>query len=184
VTGVFSPYKHTMIFVVLLKGVNIGGHRIFRPSTLVKEVKDANVVSVGAAGTFVVRKAINRSTIRAEILRRLPFNTEIMILDARDVLRLIDSDPFADQITRPDIVRFVSVMAPRRKPLKQLPLSLPFSGRWSVRVLSCQGRFVMGMYRRHMKAIRYLGQLEKIIGAPITTRNWNTVLSIGKILRP
>ncbi len=108
-----------MTFVVLLKGVNIGGNRIFRPSTLTKEIKDANVVNVGAAGTFVVRRAINRSIIREEMLRRLPFQTEIMILGVGDVLRLVDSDPFADQITRTDIVRFVSVMAPRGKPLTQ-----------------------------------------------------------------
>ncbi len=173
-----------MAFVVLLKGVNIGGHRTFRPSVLAKELTPANVVSIGGAGTFVVRSAVGRAKIREEILRRLPFQTEIMIVGARDVLQLIDSDPFADQITRPDLVRFVSVMAPRRTPLTQLPRSLPSSGRWSVRVLSCRGRFVMGMYRRHMKAIRYLGQLEKIIGPPITTRNWTTFLLIGKILRP
>ena len=173
-----------MALVVLLKGVNIGGHRTFRPSVLAKELKRANVVSIGAAGTFVVRSAVSRATIREELLRRLPFQTDIMILGARDVLRLIDSDPFAEQIARPDIVRFVSVTAPRRRPLTPLPLSLPSRGRWSVRVLSCQGRFVMGMYRRHMQAIRYLGQLEKIIGSPITTRNWNTFLSIGRMLRP
>ncbi|MDA8422766.1 MAG: DUF1697 domain-containing protein [Nitrospiraceae bacterium] len=172
-----------MTFVVLLKGVNIGGHRTFRPSVLAMEMKNLHVVSVGAAGTFVVRKAANRSIIREEILPRLPFKTEIMTLGAREVLRLIGSDPFADQIIRPDIVRFVSVMASRRKPLSRLPLSIPSSGRWSVRVLSCQGRFVTGMYRREMQAIRSLGQLEKIIGAPITTRNWNTFLSIGKILQ-
>ncbi len=172
-----------MTFVVLLKGVNIGGHRTFRPSALMKELKDANVVSVGSAGTFVVRKAISRSMIREEILRRLPFKTEIMILGAREVLRLIASAPFADQRRSPDIVRFVSVMAPRRKLAAHLPHNLPSSGRWSVRILSCRGRFVAGMYRREMKTIRYLGQLEKIIGAPITTRNWNTLLAIGKLIR-
>lgn len=172
-----------MTFVVLLKGVNIGGHRTFRPSVLARELKDSHVVSVGAAGTFVVRKAASRSRIREEILRRLPFKTEIMILGAREVLQLIDSGPFAGRTARPDIVRFVSVMTSRRKPLAQLPLSIPSRGRWSVKVLSCQGRFVAGMYRREMLAIRSLGQLERIIGAPITTRNWNTFLTIGKILR-
>jgi uncharacterized protein (DUF1697 family) len=171
-----------MTFVVLLKGVNIGGHRIFRPSTLAKELTGANVVNVGAAGTFVIRKAISRSIIRDEILRRLPFKSEIMILGAREVLRFIASAPFADQMRRPNIVRFVSVMAPRRKPAVHLPQNLPSNGRWSVRILSSHGRFVTGIYRREMKTIRYFGHLEKIIGAPITTRNWNTFLAIGKLL--
>jgi uncharacterized protein (DUF1697 family) len=35
-----------------------------------------------------------------------------------------------------------------------------------------------------MKAIGYLGQLEKVLGAPVTTRNWNTLLAIARILKP
>jgi uncharacterized protein (DUF1697 family) len=34
-----------------------------------------------------------------------------------------------------------------------------------------------------MRAIRYLGQLDKIFGAPATTRNWNTITAVAKILR-
>ena len=49
-------------------------------------------------------------------------------------------------------------------------------------VLTRQGRFVVGVYRRDMKAIRYLGQLDKVFGVPVTTRNWNTILAIVQIL--
>ncbi|HTF99209.1 MAG TPA: DUF1697 domain-containing protein [Nitrospirota bacterium] len=172
-----------MAFVVLLKGVNIGGHRIFRPRTLVQELKNLNIVSIGATGTFVVRGAVTRAKIRAEIARRLPFKTEIIIIGAREVLSFMESNPFTNRKVPPGMVCFVSVTARRRKPLLQFPYNLPPSGRWSVQLLSCQGRFVTGMYRREMKSIRYFGQLERIIGAPITTRNWNTFLSIGQKLR-
>ena len=47
----------------------------------------------------------------------------------------------------------------------------------------CQGRFVFGVYRREMRAIRYLAQLEKVFGVPVTTRNWNTMLAIARILK-
>jgi hypothetical protein len=33
-----------------------------------------------------------------------------------------------------------------------------------------------------MKAIGYLGKLEKVLGASATTRNWNTVLAVVRIL--
>jgi len=33
-----------------------------------------------------------------------------------------------------------------------------------------------------MKAVRYLGQLDKLCGVPVTTRNWNTINSIVKLL--
>jgi uncharacterized protein (DUF1697 family) len=34
-----------------------------------------------------------------------------------------------------------------------------------------------------MKTIAYLGQLDKVFGAPATTRNWNTIAAITKILK-
>jgi uncharacterized protein (DUF1697 family) len=34
-----------------------------------------------------------------------------------------------------------------------------------------------------MKAISYLGKIEKQLGAPVTTRNWNTIEKVAKILR-
>jgi len=39
------------------------------------------------------------------------------------------------------------------------------------------------MYRRHMKTIGYLGQIDKLYGAPATTRNSNTIAAILRILK-
>jgi uncharacterized protein (DUF1697 family) len=170
-----------MALVVFLKGVNVGGHRTFRPSVLAKELNRFDVVNVGAAGTFVVRKPVSQATLRPEIQRRLPFETHVMICNGRDILRLVSSDPFAGQPSGPGFARFVSVLSARRS---AITLSLPASGRWCVKVLACHHRFVLGIYRREMKAIGYLGQLEKVLGAPVTTRNWNTLLAIARILKP
>ena len=46
-----------------------------------------------------------------------------------------------------------------------------------------EDQFVFGMYRRHMKTIGYLGQIDKLYGAPATTRNWNTIAAILRILK-
>jgi uncharacterized protein (DUF1697 family) len=34
-----------------------------------------------------------------------------------------------------------------------------------------------------MKAITYLGKIEKLLGVPATTRNWNTIQKVAKTLR-
>ena len=172
-----------MALVVFLRGVNVGGYRTFRPSVLAEDLRRLEVVNVGAAGTFVIRKTASPATLRAELNRRLPFRTEVMTCSGAGILRLAASDPFADQPARPDIVRFVSVLAKRRQPSPPIPFSVPSTGRWSLRVLACQGRFVVGLYRREMKAIRYLSQLETIFDVPVTTRNWNTILAIARILK-
>lgn len=170
-----------MALVVLLKGVNVGGHRTFRPSLLAKDLARFGVVNIGAAGTFLIRKSVSRSLIRAEMSRRLPFETDVMICSGSDIARLVADDPFAGQPSSPDVIRFVSLLA-RRCPLSAVPLDLPSSGEWSLRVLTCRGRFVTGLHRREMKALRYLAQLEKLLGVPVTTRSWNTILAISRIL--
>src|SRR5207237_2229993 len=40
-------------------------------------------------------------------------------------------------------------------------------------------RFVLGLYRRDMKVIGYLGRLDRVFGVPVTTRNWNTMEAIA-----
>ena len=173
-----------MALVVLLKGINVGGHRTFRPSVLAKELARFDVVNVGAAGTFVVRKPVSRVKLRAEMTRRIPFDAEVMICDGHDIASLVSVDPFGRLPSRPDIVRFVSVLAKRRRPLAPVPLTIPSDGEWIVRVLGCRHPFLYGIYRRQRKAISCLGQLEKIFGVPVATRNWNTILTIARILEP
>lgn len=46
-----------MVLVVLLRGVNVGGHRTFRPTTLAKQLAHLDAVNIGAAGTFVIRRS-------------------------------------------------------------------------------------------------------------------------------
>jgi uncharacterized protein (DUF1697 family) len=168
--------------VVLLRGVNVGGHRTFRPTTLVEQLKHLDAVNIGAAGTFVIRQPISQLQLRAELSRRLPFAAEIMICQGREILRMMSENHFADQPVRPDIVRFVSVLAKRARGRPSMPMRFPPSGQWLMKILTVDNRFVFGMYRRHMKVISYLGTLDKLFGVPATTRNWNTITAIARAL--
>lgn len=110
-----------MALVVLLRGVNVGGHRTFRPTTLVERLQHLDAVNIGAAGTFVIRQPVTQARLRATVARELPFDADI-------------------------------------------------------------NRFILGVYRRQMKAIGYLGTLDRLFGVPATTRNWNTMIAIAKVL--
>jgi uncharacterized protein (DUF1697 family) len=172
-----------MALVVFLRGVNVGGHRTFRPSVLAKELSGYDVVNVGAAGTFVVRKPVSIAELRAALLRKLAFDAEVMICHGRDLLGLVGADPFADEPSSPDVVRFVSILAKVARLRPSLPILLPPDGPWLLRIITSKDRFVFGMYRRHMKTIGYLGQIDKLLGAKATTRNWNTITAIARILK-
>jgi uncharacterized protein (DUF1697 family) len=172
-----------MALVVFLRGVNVGGHRTFRPSTLARELSDYGVVNVGAAGTFVVWKPGARAKFRAELLRKLPFEAEVVLCDGRDLIRLEMENPFGTQPSRPDIVRFVSILSKGARGLTSIPYTLPSCGEWFVRIIASKNRFVLGVYRRDMKTIGYLGQIDKLLGVKATTRNWNTIIAIVRILK-
>ena len=172
-----------MALIVFLRGINVGGHRTFRPSILAKELSNFDVVNVGAAGTFVVRKPGSRAKFRAELLRKLPFQAEVVLCDGHDLIRLETENPFGAEPSRPDVVRFVSILSKAGGVRASLPIAFPPDGEWLVRVLASKNQFVFGMYRRHMKTIGYLGQIDKLFSAPATTRNWNTITAIVRILK-
>lgn len=171
-----------MALVVFLRGVNVGGHRTFRPTTVASQLKQFDTISIGAAGTFVIRQPVSRTQLRAELARRLPFDADITICQGREIVRLMSQNHFADQPVRPDIVRFVSVLSRRPRSAPPTPMSFPTSGKWLLKILAGEGRFVFGLYRRHMKVIGYLGTLDRLFGVPVTTRNWNTITAIARVL--
>jgi uncharacterized protein (DUF1697 family) len=197
-----------MRWVVFLRAVNVGGTNRCRPALIAKQLARFGVVNIGAVGTFVVREDVTEPVLRAAIARKLPFKCEIMICPAREIIKLTASDPFsgqrsgreprdvgrksradlqierrANQPSGPDIVRFVSVLAKRLHAPPPLPLSLPSDDDWLLRIIAIQGRFVLGLYRRQTKAIGYLGKIEKRLGVPVTTRSWNTIEKVAKILQ-
>jgi len=169
--------------VVLLRGVNVGGHRTFRPSSLAGQLKHLDAVNIGAAGTFVIRRPITRTALRAELIRRLPFDAEIVICEGREIVRLLSLNHFADVPARSDLVRFVSVLSRRPRVALRTPVSFPPGGKWLLKIVARDKQFVVGVYRRHMKVIGYLGKLDRLFDVPVTTRNWNTITAIARVLR-
>jgi hypothetical protein len=81
-----------MALVVLLRGVNVGGHRIFRATTLTEQLKHLDAVNIGAAGTFVIRQPVTRVRLRAELARSLPFDTQIIICEGKEILALVHQE--------------------------------------------------------------------------------------------
>jgi uncharacterized protein (DUF1697 family) len=185
--------------VVFLRAVNVGGANRCQPAMIAKQLAKFGVVNIGAVGTFVVRKNASESVLRNAFAKKLPFKCEIMIVPAPDVIRLASKDPFAQEPSGENITRFVSVLAkslphvrsgshqtsnikPQKSRLPPLPLNLPSEENWLLKIIAIQNRFILGLYRRHMKAIGYLGKIEKLFGVPATTRSWSTIEKIVKIL--
>ena len=169
--------------VVFLRGVNVGKGNRCQPAVIASELSKLGVINIGAVGTFVVREDVSESALRTAIAKKLPFKCEIMICPAKAIVDLVRKDLFAGQPSGPDITRFVSVLHKRPQKHLPLPLNLPSANEWLLKIIAIQSRFVIGLYVRQMKAISYLGKIEKLLGVPATTRNWNTIERVAKIVR-
>jgi hypothetical protein len=150
---------------------------------LARDLCAYDVVNVGAAGTLVIRRPGARAKFLAELQRRLPFKAEVAFCTASDLIRLEMENPFGSEASTPDVVRFVSILSKTGRHKVSLPTTIPQSGEWFVRIIGSKDRFVFGLYRRHMKTIGYLGQIDELFGASATTRSWNTICSVLRILK-
>ena len=169
-----------MASVVFFRALNVGGHQICRPAALARELAEFGVVNVGAAGTFVVRNPVGAARLRAEILRRLPFAPALAICPARDVLAVLSAPLFREPPTEKGVERYFSVLEKAAKPIPPLPCEQPPGGKWEVRLVAVVGRFVLSLRRpgdTYANAV-----VEKYFKIPATTRNWNTLATIGSIL--
>src|ERR1700691_2773823 len=127
--------------VVFLRGINVGGHRTFRPTKLAEALKHLGAVNIGAAGTLVIRQSMTQAQVRAEVARKLPFVAEIVVCRGRDIARLILKNPFEGQPARRGVVRFVSVLSQRPRLTPSTPMQFPTSGQWLMKILTRRGRF-------------------------------------------
>jgi uncharacterized protein (DUF1697 family) len=168
--------------VVFLRGVNVGGNRVFKPSTLPKQLPDLGLINIGAAGTFVVRQRISQTALRRAIAKHLPFEAEIVICTDTQIRKLFATDVFRRVDLGPQLVGFISVLSREPKAMPKLPVQFPEDGEWLVKVIGRIDRFVVGAYRRHMRTITYLGRVDRLFDVPLTTRNWNTFQAIAKTL--
>ncbi len=172
-----------MALVVFLRGINVGGHRTFRPSALARELAIYDAVNVGAAGTLVIRKPGLRAKFLAELRRKLPFAATIAFCNGSDLIRLERDDPFGAEPAGADVVQFLSILSEAGRRGVSLPIALPNDGQWLVRIIGSKNRLVYGVYRRHMKTIGHLGQIDGLFGARATTRSWNAILAVLRILK-
>jgi uncharacterized protein (DUF1697 family) len=172
-----------MALVAFLRGANVGGHRKFQPAALAREMAEFGVVNIGAAGTFVAKEPVSAAAFRAELARRLPFETEIMICPGSEILALAKSEPFSDPPAGNDVRKLVTVLAKKPKTLPKLPIRWPEGKDWQVDFFRIAGRFAFTYWRPGPKRPVYPNAVvEKVLGIPGTTRSWNAIEAACRIL--
>lgn len=172
-----------MASAVFLRAVNVGGHKTFRPSELASRLSSLEVKSIGAAGTFVVQADAEVAEIRTKFLKQIPFETQLMICPARDLLDLVRKSPFAAGSLPKADGQFISVVEAQIRNAPRLPLNVPEGKDWQVGIIAVRGNLVASLMRRVGTKRLYPNEVvERQLGVPATTRGWPTILKIHEAL--
>jgi uncharacterized protein (DUF1697 family) len=172
-----------MALVAFLRAVNVGKTNRCQPALIAKELATFDIVNIGAVGTFVVRENVSESTLRAAIAKKLPFKCEIMICPAKAIVDLARLDPFAGE--RDDnIDAHVTILTKRPARLPELPICAPSTDKWEIKIVRVVGTAVICLRRKLKDGRLYPNAVvEKQFGVAATTRSWNTIDKVAKILK-
>lgn len=172
-----------MGLVVLLRGVNVGGTRSFKPSQLPDAVPEFQMTNLGAAGTYVIAGDPDPEDVRARILDALPFETEVLLVAGDRLQRLIEEDPL-DAAGGQELKRYLTVLATPPASIPPLPVDRPEEGPWQFRLVSVEDALALSLRRPEVEGRFYPnGTIEDLLGVGATTRGWRTVERIGEALR-
>lgn len=168
---------------MFLRGVNVGKHNRFQPSALARKLAKFGITNIGAVGTFVIREDVSEKVLRAAILKELPFQCEAMVCPATDIVDLVRDNPLKNEPTDNDRRIFLTVMSKAPAKLPKLPIYAPKVDQWEVKVVQISGVLALSLWRRLKENALYPNQvLEKEFGVATTTRSWNTIEKIAKVL--
>ncbi len=174
-----------MAHVVFLRAANVGGRNVFRPAQLAAALAHLEIVNVGAAGTFVVRARASAPAIRHEILARLPYDLAIAVRPASEIVALVRDEPFRGVALSKALRGWAAALCERPKAKPKLPLSAPAGRGWSVRFDRIEGSFALGiMQRRPGASVFPNAVVEKALGVPATTRWWETIEKLARLVDP
>lgn len=180
-------------YVAFLRGINVGGNAIIKMTDLKAAFEAAgctNVRTFIASGNVIfdapekTAPAVFRKV--AAGVKKLLGKGEpvIMYRTAQDLVRTFKSQPFKSVASDPKVKLYVAMLLEKPTKTPKLPWAFPKEG---VEVIAVKGLEVF-VISRPLKNGRMYGfpnlAIEKELGVPATSRNWNTVTKIVALCGP
>jgi len=175
-------------YVVLLRGINVGGNKIVPMAQLKKALEKEgyeNVKTLLASGNVLLDAkasspdALTKS-LAALLEKTFGFPIPTLVRPFSEVEKLVAKDPFKDIPVTKDTRLYVTFLP---EDAKKSTLKIPYA--------SSDGNFRIFLQSDHelcsiltvtpdRGSVDAMEILDKEFGKGITTRNWNTVLKIAK----
>ena len=174
------------ICIALLRGINVGGKNLLPMKELVAMLGDLGAQNVktyiqSGNAVFVWKNKDNSklaNQITAEIKKRRAFDPHVLLLELKDLEKVIQQNPFraeAEADPRALHAGFLAA-APERPDLKTLE---------SLKTDSERFRLIGKVFYLHapegVGRSKLAAKSERLLGVPMTDRNWRTVLTLWKM---
>ncbi len=174
-------------WIALLRGVNVGGHRLLRMKELVTLLEHdgfEQVRSYVQSGNLVFRAARGGARAHADrvqrcVSERYGFAPEVLVLSGRALARAVAANPFAAAARAPQAVHLLFLAAaPRAPDLAALRALATHGDRFAL-----TGKLCYLHTPRGLGVSKLAARAERLLGVAATARNWRTVTALLGMLR-
>jgi len=175
-------------YVSFLRGINVGGHHKVPMADLTGVFERMNfehVVTLLNSGNIVFDATISDSleleeTISAQLKESFGFPCPTILRTSETIQRLLDTNPFNDVKLTEDIRLYVTFLRKNNQNRLTLPWKSPDNSFKINDILDNSVVSILDVSR--LRTPEAMGVLERFFGKDITTRNWNTIERLGKLL--
>jgi uncharacterized protein (DUF1697 family) len=176
--------------VAFLRAVNVGGHGVIKMSDLARRLTALGLADVSTfiASGNVIFHATGKpheiaQRIETDLLKWLGYPVATMVRTWDELEALIASNPFKGVARTPDAKLYVAFLWEPPKNKVKLPRVAPGEGLRLFRVTGREAFLISERLPNGRFGVPNL-PLEKDLGVPATTRNWNTILRLSNLKSP
>lgn len=174
-------------YIALFRGINVGGNSLLPMKALKPLLENLGLQNVRTyiqSGNVVFQSGEEdtvqlSNTISAEVKRSHGFEPKVMLLQIEEMERVIAENPFPEAESDPKTLHFNFLASPPQNPdLKGLERYKAESERFELTDKVFYLHAPDGIGRSKLAA-----NMERLLGVPMTGRNWRTVCVIMEMAR-
>jgi uncharacterized protein (DUF1697 family) len=169
-------------FFALFRGINVGGNNILpmkKLTVLFEELGFINVITYIQSGNVLFHSKAKDSSgfskkISSGVKKQFGFEPWILILEISELVKAIESNPFPESESEPKSLHlFFLSSLPKNPDLKKIESIKGEKERFKLENNVFYLHAPDGIGRSKLAA-----SIEKLLGVPITGRNWRTVSTL------
>jgi uncharacterized protein (DUF1697 family) len=187
-----SGYHRAMkqeVIVAFLRGINVGGNAVIKMAELKGSFESLGfkkVVPVLASGNVlfespVTDTAVLRHRLEEMLARKCKIQPVVILRTGSQILKLLKLQPFNNTTVTPQTRLHITFLAEYGKPPAKLSSELVTQGFQVTRISAGEICSVVEVSEKGGTP-ELMRLLEQQFGKNITTRTWNTIQKIGKLL--